>query len=357
MRLLYGNVGMTAALCSETLQELKRRSLVCIDQSENALKCMAVDDHRLKSRNLLQDIFATRAGSVTERYSTTSDKCLFSKEKLNPLQIPASIETLVLNQYDNLDITEQTILSRASIIGETFSRSFLYGICGDIMTKHRFNIAVQNLMSSTLLKCARDLRNQAIGHKLASIRRRRIQIKDRHVIVCECPENHTNLAFLCQMLSFTRPSLRWSLFNSQTKKARSVWQRAIIKWLEKKLSFESGTSCLLHSCVYCAGQSHVLLFDTNDYDRSLQDLVDANFINLKSSMKLEDLVQEIRLSHIESESVEIESAKMNLARRSVSWRQIGLEAVANVIMQGKHFVAKNVKSAITDHRNCRRFRF
>ena len=122
-------------------------------------------------------------------------------------------------RIDRLSEGESLLVKIAAVIGNTFSRIFLWHLV-DPQSKKLINIAscIMDMMQRTVIECA-------YGKQ---------QVKQTRSIKCFCLQNPAGFPSQCRLMAFTHSTIREGIYNSLTDGLKRSLIRNAIDYLEKQ---------------------------------------------------------------------------------------------------------------------------
>jgi len=137
-----------------------------------------------------------------------------------------NFQNYIMCRIDRLSEGESLLIKIAAVIGNTFSRSFLWHLV-DIPSKKLLNIhsCILDMMQRTVIECAfsqqQPTRNRSIK--------------------CYCLQNPAGFPAQCRLMAFTHSSIREGIYNSLTDGLKRLLTRNAIDYLEKHCQIRCST--------------------------------------------------------------------------------------------------------------------
>jgi hypothetical protein len=130
-----------------------------------------------------------------------------------------NFQNYIMCRIDRLSEGESLLVKIAAVIGNTFSRTFLWQLV-DPQSKKLINInsCILDMMQRTVIECA--YQQQEI-HKTRTIK-------------CFCLQNPAGFPSQCRLMAFTHSSIREGIYNSLTDGLKRILTRNAIDYLEKQ---------------------------------------------------------------------------------------------------------------------------
>ena len=190
-------------------------------------------NHPIK-KDLFKALFSRRKSQISPEQR--ENECAFSRVCLlrNPddndfsVDCQRNFENYIMCRIDRLSEGESLLIKTAAVIGNTFSRKFLWKLV-DASSKKSIDIdsCILEMMQRTVIKCAFTYR----------------QISKTHKIKCYCLQNLGGCPSQCRLMAFTHSAIRKGIYNSLTDGLKRLLTRNAIEYLEKQ--------CII-SCLTCA---------------------------------------------------------------------------------------------------------
>ena len=151
-------------------------------------------------------------------------------------------QNFIMCRIDRLSEGESLLIKTAAVIGNTFSRQFLWKLV-DASSKKLINInsCILEMMQRTVIKCAFSFRQAT----------RAPQIK------CYCLQNPGGFPSQCRLMAFTHTAIREGIYNSLTDGLKRLLTRNAVEYLEKQCRI----SCL--TCGESKDESPIFVYDHN----------------------------------------------------------------------------------------------
>ena len=129
-------------------------------------------------------------------------------------------------RIDRLSEGESLLVKIAAVIGNTFSRTFLWQLV-DPQSRRLINInsCILDMMQRTVIECAHQ---QQQIHRTRSIK-------------CFCLQNPAGFPSQCRLMAFSHVSIREGIYNSLTDSLKRILIRNAIDYLEKQCTIICST--------------------------------------------------------------------------------------------------------------------
>ena len=220
--------------CEQILLDLLSKDKIYIvdhhdkyDQDPNLIEG---DHDKLLSDNsikvgLFKTLFSSRKQQINveqrQNEPTFSHICLLRDSTENDFNADCQqkFQNYIMCRIDRLSEGESLLVKIAAVIGNTFSRMFLWHLV-DPKSKELINInsCILEMMQRTIVECAFS-------------KQQRTKI---HSIKCYCLQNPGNFPSQCRLMAFTHVSIREGIYNSLTDSLKRLLIRNAIDYLEKQ---------------------------------------------------------------------------------------------------------------------------
>jgi hypothetical protein len=173
-------------------------------------------------------------------------------------------------RIDRLSEGESLLVKIATIIGNTFSRTFLWHLV-DPQSKKLINInsCILEMMQRTIIECAFSKQ----------------QTTKTRSIKCYCLQNPAGFPSQCRLMAFTHATIREGIYNSLTDGLKRLLTRNAIDYLEKQCTIV---------CLTCGANKTDSPFLVNQHDGL------AKFIKNRQQHALVDIVKIAALKEIDN---------------------------------------------------------
>jgi hypothetical protein len=197
---------------------------------------------------LFKKFFSRRKQQITSEQRKNepafSRICLLrdpTEDDFNP-DCQQNFQNYIMCRIDRLSEGESLLVKIAAVIGNTFSRTFLWHLV-DSQSKKLINInsCILEMMQRTILECAFS--------KQQSIKTRSIK--------CYCLQNPAGFPSQCRLMAFTHSAIREGIYNSLTDGLKRLLTRNAIDYLEKHCTIV---------CLICGANRIDSPFLVNEYD-------------------------------------------------------------------------------------------
>jgi hypothetical protein len=220
--------------CEQVLFDLLNQNKIYIvdNNNEDVLKqesyLIEGDADKLLSNNpiknsLFKICFSRRKQEITaeqrQNERAFSRVCLLRDPNENDFTADCqqNFQNYIMCRIDSLSEGESLLIKIASIIGNTFSRTFLWSLV-DLEPKKLINInsCILHMMQGIIIECAFSKQ----------------QITKTRSIKCYCLQNPAGLPSECRLMAFTRSTIREGIYNSLTDSLKRLLTRNAINYLE-----------------------------------------------------------------------------------------------------------------------------
>ncbi|CAF3374726.1 unnamed protein product [Rotaria socialis] len=175
--------------------------------------------------SLSKSLFSRRKQIVTdEQYQLEpifSRVCLLRDPTANDFiaHCQQNFQNYIMCRIDRLSEGESLLVKIAAVIGNTFSRTFLWQLV-DPQSKKLINIneCILDMMQRSVIECAYQQQ----------------QSRKTHTIKCFCLQNPAGFPSQCRLMAFTHVSIRDGIYNSLTDSLKRTIIRNAIDYLEKQ---------------------------------------------------------------------------------------------------------------------------
>ncbi|CAF1455405.1 unnamed protein product, partial [Adineta steineri] len=139
-----------------------------------------------------------------------------------------NFQNYIMCRIDRLSDSESLLCKIAAVIGNTFSRTFLWQLV-DSQSKKLINInsCILDMMQRTIIECAYQQQQQ--------------QNQRKRSIKCFCLHNPAGFPSQCRLIAFTHVSIREGIYNSLTDSLKRTLTRNAIDYLEKQCTIVCST--------------------------------------------------------------------------------------------------------------------
>jgi hypothetical protein len=224
---------------------------------------------------LFKTFFSRRKQEITseqrEKEDIFSRICLLRDptEKDFNADCQQNFQNYIMCRIDRLSDGESLLIKTAAIIGNTFSRTFLWHLV-DPQSKKLINInsCILDMMQRMVIECAFS-QQQAI--KTRSIK-------------CYCLQNPGGFPSQCRLMAFTHSTIREGVYNSLTDGLKRVLIRSAIEYLEKQCTIV---------CLTCGASRNDTPFLVHENDGL------AKYIKNRQQHALVDIVKMAALKEID----------------------------------------------------------
>ncbi|CAF3446271.1 unnamed protein product [Rotaria socialis] len=181
-----------------------------------------------------------------------------------------NFQNYIMCRIDRLSEGESLLVKIAAIIGNTFSRMFLWHLV-DPQSKELINInsCILEMMQRTIIECAFSKQ----------------QITKTRSIKCYCLQNPAGFPSQCRLMAFSHSTIREGIYNSLTDGLKRLLTRNAIDYLEKQR---------IIVCLTCATSKNDSPFLINEEDGL------AEIIRKSQQHALVDIVKMAALKEIDN---------------------------------------------------------
>jgi hypothetical protein len=180
----------------------------------------------------LKSLFSRRKQFITDKQRQTepifSRICLLRDPTSNDFitHCQQNFQNYIMCRIDRLSEGESLLVKIAAVIGNTFSRTFLWQLV-DPQSKKLINInsCILDMMQRTIIECAYQQQ----------------QIHKKRSIKCFCLQNPAGFPSQCRLMAFAHVSIREGIYNSLTDSLKRTLTRSAIDYLEKQCSIVCST--------------------------------------------------------------------------------------------------------------------
>ncbi|CAF4030209.1 unnamed protein product, partial [Rotaria magnacalcarata] len=273
--------------CEQILLDLLRKDKIYIideddDQTHDEdLNLIEGDADKLLLNNrakigLFKTLFSRRKQSISfeQRLNERafSRVCVLRNPDENDFNADCqqNFQNYIMCRIDRLSEGESLLVKIAAIIGNTFSRMFLWHLV-DPQSKELINInsCILEMMQRTIIECAFSKQ----------------QITKTRSIKCYCLQNPAGFPSQCRLMAFSHSTIREGIYNSLTDGLKRVLTRNAIDYLEKQCTIV---------CLTCATSKNDSPFLINEEDGL------AEIIRKSQQHALVDIVKMAALKEIDN---------------------------------------------------------
>lgn len=236
----FGTVGIPG-FCEQILFDLLRKDKIYIVNSDelpeqDATLVEGDGDKLLRSfpakNSLFKSLFSRRKQPISDKQRQMeplfSRICLLRDPNSNDViaHCQQNFQNYIMCRIDRLSEGETFLIKTAAVIGNTFSRTFLWQLV-DSHSKKSINInsCILDMMRRTVIECAYQQQ----------------QTPKRRAIQCFCLHNPTGFPSHCRLIAFTHASIREGIYNSLTDSLKRTLTRNAIDYLEKQCTIVCST--------------------------------------------------------------------------------------------------------------------
>ena len=203
---------------------------------------------QLDRQGLFKTIFSRRKSSIAleqrQRERAFTRQCLLRNPLDNDFDADCqqNFQNYIMCRIDRLSEGESLLVKIAAVIGNTFSRIFLWHLV-DPQSKKLINIAscIMDMMERTVIECAYAKQ----------------QVKQTRSITCFCLQNVGGFPMQCRLMAFTHSTIREGIYNSLTDGLKRSLIRNAIDYLEKQCNVV---------CLTCGARRNDTPFLIHDQD-------------------------------------------------------------------------------------------
>ncbi|CAF1389806.1 unnamed protein product, partial [Adineta steineri] len=229
--------------CEQILFDLLRKDKIFIvnttdiyDQDSNLIEGDAdklLVNSPIKT-SLLKSLFSRHKQILNDNQRQTepvfSRICLLRDPSSNDFvsHCQQNFQNYIMCRIDRLSDSESLLCKIAAVIGNTFSRTFLWQLV-DSQSKKLINInsCILDMMQRTIIECAYQQQQQ--------------QNQRKHSIKCFCLHNPAGFPSQCRLIAFAHVSIREGIYNSLTDSLKRTLTRNAIDYLEKQCTIVCST--------------------------------------------------------------------------------------------------------------------
>lgn len=234
VKILNENCNGIPGFCEEILFDLLQKDKIHITDdlnlSDHDSNLIEGDPDKLlrnapMNRSLFQTLFSRRKYHPTfeqrQSESAFSRLCLLRDPHSTDFAADCqeNFQNYIMYRIDRLSEGESLLVKIAAVIGNTFSRTFLWQLV-DPQSKKLINMnsGILALMQRSVLECAY----------------RQQQMSKSRTIKCFCRQNPGGFPSQCRLMVFTHVSIREGIYNSLTDTLKRILIRNAIDYLEKQ---------------------------------------------------------------------------------------------------------------------------
>ena len=303
MKILNENCNGIPGFCEEILFDLLQKDKIYItddlntfDQDSNLIEG---DPEKLlrnapMNQSLFQTLFSRRKYHLTpeqrQNESAFSRLCLLRDPHTDDFAADCqeNFQNYIMYRIDRLSDGESLLVKIAAVIGNTFSRTFLWQLV-DPQSKKLINInsGILALMQRSVLECAY----------------RQQQMQKTRTIKCFCRQNPGGFPSQCRLMAFTHVSIREGIYNSLTDTLKRILIRNAIDYLEKQCTIV---------CLTCGPRNDLPYFVQKDDDltRIIKSSHQHAFVDIVKMAALKEIDNTIK--HL----IKIRSLNIRMKQRS-----------------------------------------
>ncbi|CAF3972584.1 unnamed protein product [Rotaria sp. Silwood2] len=255
--------------------------------------------------SLFKTLFSRRKQIIDdEQYKTErifSRICLLRDPAANDFiaHCQQNFQNYIMCRIDRLSEGESLLVKIAAVIGNTFSRTFLWQLV-DPQSKKLINInsCILDMMQRTVIECAYQQQ----------------QIHKTHSIKCFCLQNPGGFPSQCRLMSFTHVSIREGIYNSLTDSLKRTLIRNAIDYLEKQCTIV---------CLTCGPRNNNPFFVQKEdgLTRSIKTSNQHAFVDIVKMAALKEIEntikQSMRLRSMSSPAKPRSNTSANLPKGSI----------------------------------------
>ena len=188
--------------------------------------------HSSVKTSLFRTLFSRRRQPISNEQVTRERAlgriCLLRDPTANDFDADCqqNFQNYLMCRIDRLSEGESLLVKIAAVIGNTFSRTFLWQLV-DPQSRKLINInsSVLDMMQRTVIECAYQQQQQQ--------RKRSIR--------CFCLQNPAGFPSQCRLMAFAHVSIREGIYNSLTDSLKRSLTRNAIDYLEKQCTIVCST--------------------------------------------------------------------------------------------------------------------
>jgi hypothetical protein len=225
---------------------------------------------------LFKTFFSRRKQQITfeqrQNERAFSRRCLLRDPNENDFNADCqqNFQNYIMCRIDRLSEGESLLVKIAAVIGNTFSRTFLWHLV-DQPSKKLINISscILEMMQRTIIECAFSKQ----------------QLTKTRTIKCYCLQNPGGFPSQCRLMGFTHATIREGIYNSLTDGLKRLLTRNAIDYLEKQCTIV---------CLTCGANRSDSPFLVHDHDGL------AKIIKNRQQHALVDIVKIAALKEIDN---------------------------------------------------------
>jgi hypothetical protein len=225
---------------------------------------------------LFKTFFSRRKQSITfeqrKNERAFSSICLLRNPNENDFNADCqqNFQNYIMCRIDRLSEGESLLVKIAAVIGNTFSRMFLWHLVNPQSRKLiNINSCILEMMQRTVIECAFSKQ----------------QLTKTRSIKCYCLQNPGGFPSQCRLMAFTHSTIREGIYNSLTDDLKRLLTRNAIDYLEKQCTIV----CL--TCGACRSDSPFLVHEHDGL---------AKIIKNRQQHALADIVKVAALKEIDT---------------------------------------------------------
>ncbi|CAF4723407.1 unnamed protein product, partial [Rotaria socialis] len=252
--------------------------------------------------SLSKSLFSRRKQIVTdEQYQLEpifSRVCLLRDPTANDFiaHCQQNFQNYIMCRIDRLSEGESLLVKIAAVIGNTFSRTFLWQLV-DPQSKKLINIneCILDMMQRSVIECAYQQQ----------------QSRKTHTIKCFCLQNPAGFPSQCRLMAFTHVSIRDGIYNSLTDSLKRTIIRNAIDYLEKQ--------CRI-ICLTCGSRNDIPFFvqKQDGLTRTIKTSNQHAFVDIVKMVALREI------DHVIKQSIKLRS--LNAPGKPRSNTSVNMEA-------------------------------
>jgi hypothetical protein len=323
------NLGVPG-FCEQILRDLLRRDKIFvtdqINSHEQDLNLIEGDPDKLlrhspSKNSLFKTLFSRRKTVLTdeqrEREPIFSHVCLLRDPITNDFAADCqqNFQNYIMCRIDRLSEGESLLVKIAAVIGNTFSRTFLWQLV-DPQSKKLINInsCILDMMQRTVLECAYQQQ----------------QIHKTRAIKCFCLQNPAGFPSQCRLMAFAHVSIREGIYNSLTDSLKRLLTRNAIDYLEKQCTI---------ICLTCGPRNDNPFFvqKQDDLTRIIKNNHQHAFVDIVKMAALKEIDNTIK------QLIKIRSLNSRTQQRSNTSSNIPLEPTSAPIGNSDNYIKSREK--------------
>jgi hypothetical protein len=202
-----------------------------------------------------------------------------------------NFQNYIMCRIDRLSEGESLLVKIAAIIGNTFSRVFLWHLV-DTPSKKLINMnsCILEMMQRTIIECAFS----------------RQQVTKTRSIKCYCLQNPGGFPSQCRLMAFTHSTIREGIYNSLTDGLKRLLTRNAIDYLEKHCSIV----CL--PCGASRNDSPFLVHEHDGLAKIIQNRQQHAFVDIVKMAALKEIDNAIKeLSRLSNSPIRQRSSTLS----------------------------------------------